>query len=193
VHAVVEPITLELRTLRGVEMRLAPLTTSLAPAMLDAILESGPALSRWMAWWHEGFRLEEAQAFAAFCERGWSDGTHYEFAIQDNAHDYVGSCGLSVNTDALSANLSYWVRSGAAGASIAASASRRVAAWGIGSLGLLRVEVSMATANLASRRVAERAGAQAEGILRNRVRYDGRSYNFALYAFAPDDFHADEM
>jgi hypothetical protein len=49
VRAVVESTTLELRTLRGVEMRLAPLTPSLAPAMLNAILESGPALSRWMA------------------------------------------------------------------------------------------------------------------------------------------------
>lgn len=29
--------------------------------------------------------------------------------------------------------------------------------------------------------------------LRYRVCSDGRSYNFAVYAFAPDDFHADEM
>ena len=175
-------------------MRLTPLTPSLAPAMLDAILESGAELSRWMAWWHEGFRLEEAQAFAAFCERGWSEGTHYEFAIQDDAREYVGSCALSgVRKDALSANLSYWVRSSANGAGVAASAARRVAAWGVGSLGLQRIEVSMATANVASRRVAERAGAQAEGILRNRARYEGRSYNFVLFAFVPEDFHADEM
>ena len=162
--------------------------------MLDAIVESGAELSRWMAWWHGGFRLEEAEAFAAFCERGWLDGTHYEFAIQDTGCDYVGSCALSaVNGDALSANLSYWVRSSATGAGIASSAARRVAAWGVGAVGLRRVEVSMATANVASRRVAERAGAQAEGILRNRGRHAGRSYNFALYAFAPEDFHADEI
>lgn len=190
----VERINLDVRSRGGAEMRLAPLTTSLAPAMLEAILESGAALSRWMAWWHEGFRLEEAEAFAAFCERSWSEGTHYEFAIQDDACDYVGSCALSgVRADSLSANLAYWVRSSASGGGIAASAARRIAAWGVSSLALRRIEVSMATANVASRRVAERAGAQAEGILRNRVRHDGRSYNFALYAFAPEDFHADEM
>lgn len=193
-RTVVEPITLQLRSRRGVELRLSPLTTSLAPAMLDAIVESGAELRRWMAWWHEGFRVEEAEAFASFCEQGWSDGTHYEFAIQDSGCDYVGSCALSgVNNDALSANLAYWVRSSATGAGIAASAARRVAAWGVSALGLRRIEVSMATANLASRRAAERAGAQGEGVLRNRARYAGHSYNFALYAFAPEDFHADEM
>lgn len=190
----IERVTLELSARNGADMRLTPLTTALAPALLDAILASGPALRRWMTWWHEGFELGEAEAFAAFCERGWSEGTHHEFAIQGDACDYIGSCALSgVRRDSLSANLAYWVRTDATGGGVAASAARRVAAWGVSSLGLQRIEVSMATANVASRRVAERAGAQAEGILRNRVRYEGRSYNFALYAFTPEDFHADEL
>jgi RimJ/RimL family protein N-acetyltransferase len=162
---VIERVTLDLRSRKGDAIRLVPLSTSHAPAMLEAILESGADLRRWMAWWNEGFRLEEAEAFARFCERGWSEGSHDEFAIRDDDCDYLGSCALSgVNADTSNANLSYWIRSGSTGA-----------------------------ANVASRRVAERAGAQAEGVLRDWVRVARRSYNFARYAFSPEDFHADEM
>lgn len=170
------------------------LTADLTADLHAAIVQSGPDLRRWMTWWHDGFTEEEARGWVAFCEAGWKAGTHYEFALQQPGEAYVGSCALtSVNAAAGTANLAYWTRSDRAGRGIASRAARRVAAWGVSHLGLRRIELAMATSNVASRRVAERAGAIHESLLRNRVHVRGRSYNYALYSLAPEDFHEDEL
>ena len=189
--ATAEVITLRTR-LR--ELTLTPFTAELARPMQEAILASGDQLSRWMTWWHEGSTEAEALAWAEFCDTAKAAGTHHEFALQTESCPYVGSCALtSVDRTARTANLAYWTRSDYAGRGIASAAARRTAAWGVSALGLRRVEVAMATANVASRRVAERAGALLDGVMRNRVHVRGRSYNFAVYSLSPEDFHADEL
>jgi hypothetical protein len=67
------------------------------------------------------------------------------------------------------ANLGYWVRTSATGHGVATRAARLVAQFGIEKIGLLRVEIVVAIGNIASMRVAEKAGAKREGILRNRL------------------------
>lgn len=101
------------------------------------------------------------------CGAGWKAGTHYEFALQQPEQAYLGSCALaSVDSAAGTANLAYWTQAGHTGRGIASRAARRV---------------------------AERAGAIHEGVPRNRVHVRGRSYNYALYSLAPEDFHEDEL
>jgi ribosomal-protein-serine acetyltransferase len=188
---VVEAVSLQTRLS---DLTLTPFTAELAPPMQEAILASGDQLSRWMTWWHEGFTETEAREWAAFCEAGQAAGTHHEFALQTTDCPYVGSCALSgVDRAAGTANLAYWTRSDYGGRGMASAAARRTAAWGVAALGLQRIEVAMATANLASRRVAERTGAVLDGVMRNRVHVRGKSYNFALYSLSPADFHADEL
>ncbi len=158
-----------------------PLAPDSAEAMHDAIVTSGDALKRWNSWWHPDSTISETSAYIDFCQAGWSAGTHFEFAVQEGEDSYVGSCALTnVDRDAGKANLSYWTRSDHAGRGIASAAARVVAAWGVGELELARIEVAMATANVASRHVAERSGAVFEGVLRNRVKVRGRHYNCAL-------------
>lgn len=173
--------------------RCVPLTDAHLEDLHDAIVQSGRDLARWMLWWHDGFTLDEARQWVTFCENGRFAGTHFEFAVI-RADRYVGSCALTaVNQTAANANLAYWTRSDHAGQHVASHAARAVAAWGVSTLGLRRIEIAMATANVASRRVAERAGGVFEGTLRNRVQVRGRSYNYALYALTPEDFHEDEL
>jgi RimJ/RimL family protein N-acetyltransferase len=173
--------------------RCVPLTIELVDDLHDAIGRSGPDLSRWMGWWHDGFTIDEAHQWIEFCDAGRAAGTHFEFAIS-GSRPYLGSCALTaVDQTAGTANLAYWTRSDHAGQHLASSAARGVAAWGVSALALRRVDIAMATANIPSRRVAERAGGVFEGILRNRVHVRGRSYNYALYALTPEDFHDDEL
>ena len=44
------------------------------------------------------------------------------------------------------------------------------------------------TANAASRAAAAGSGAVAEGALRNKARWSGRSYDMAFFSFVPADF-----
>jgi RimJ/RimL family protein N-acetyltransferase len=50
-----------------------------------------------------------------------------------------------------------------------------------------RVEIAAHPDNVASRRVAEKAGATFEGVMRNRIYMRGRSYPAALYSLVPED------
>lgn len=169
------------------------LTMTIVDDLHDAIVQSGRDLARWMAWWHDGFTIDEARQWVTFCDNGRTAGTHFEFAIT-GARPYLGSCALTgVDQTAGTANLAYWTRSDHAGQHLASRAARAVAAWGVSTLGLRRIDIAMATGNVASRRVAERAGGVFEGTLRNRVHVRGRSYNYALYALTPEDFHEDEI
>ena len=80
------------------------------------------------------------------------------------------------------ANLGYWVRSGATGRGVATAAVRQLYGWGLRHTDLVRFEILIAVENRASRRVAEKAGAHPEGILRNRVLLQGMPHDAAVYS-----------
>ena len=50
-----------------------------------------------------------------------------------------------------------------------------------------RIEIAAIPSNVASRRVAERAGAKFEAVVRNRLVMHGNAYDAALYSIVPAD------
>ncbi|HKI74195.1 MAG TPA: GNAT family protein, partial [Pseudomonadales bacterium] len=63
-----------------------------------------------------------------------------------------------------------------------------LAQFGFDYLRLLRIEIVMSVRNTASRRVAEKAGGQFEGILANRLYLHGEAHDARLYSLTPDLF-----
>jgi RimJ/RimL family protein N-acetyltransferase len=64
---------------------------------------------------------------------------------------------------------------------------RLVARFAFDTLQLSRLEIFARPENVASRRVAEKAGAKFEAIARNRMVQHGRAYDAALYSLIPAD------
>jgi ribosomal-protein-serine acetyltransferase len=62
-----------------------------------------------------------------------------------------------------------------------------LAAFGMERAGLTRIEIMAAAGNLASQRVAEKAGARREGVLRNRYLLHGKLHDAVLYSLIPGD------
>ena len=120
----------------------------------------------------------------------WIEGAEAEnpFVIIDGDGTLVGSCGINGTDDVNKrANLGYWVRSDRTGRGVATSATRVLATHGIEQLGLVRLEIIMSVSNVASRRVAERAGATYEGVLKSRLllhgeRHDAHSFSVTTRA-----------
>jgi RimJ/RimL family protein N-acetyltransferase len=54
-------------------------------------------------------------------------------------------------------------------------------------LGLRRIEIVAAVGNVPSQRVAEKAGASREGVLRNRLLINGESLDAVLFSLVPED------
>lgn len=160
------------------------------PELFTAIHESMPQLSTWMVWAHAGYSMEDTRAFVAKCGSGWEKGEQYSFAIVDvRDGELLGSVGLSaVNRAHGFANLGYWVRARKTRHGVASSATRMAARFGLESLKLNRVELLVPTANAASQRVAEKAGAKREGLLRRRLQLNGVPHDALVYSFVPEDF-----
>jgi RimJ/RimL family protein N-acetyltransferase len=85
------------------------------------------------------------------------------------------------------ANLGYWVRTSAAGRGVASAATVLIAHYGLQVVGLKRIEILADVENLASQRVAEKAGAMREGRLRNRLFHHHEVHDGVLFSLIADD------
>ncbi|PSQ84566.1 MAG: hypothetical protein BRD30_11605 [Bacteroidetes bacterium QH_2_63_10] len=87
-------------------------------------------------------------------------------------------------------NMGYWVQSRATGREVATTAVQLVARTGFEEGGLRRLECLLSVHHEASQRVAEKAGAQREGLLRRCLRVRGRVDDAFLCGMLPDDLTA---
>jgi len=152
----------------------------------NAVRESIPALAPWLAWCHEGYTMEEARQYIQAQDKWWSEGAVYSFAVlHQEMGTFCGGCLLNhVNTGDRFANLAYWVRSSWTGKGIATAAARLVTGFGFEHLGLNRAEIVVAKENVASIRVAEKAGAKREGNLRRRITVRDKVYDAILFSLS---------
>lgn len=137
----------------------------------------------WLPWCHPGYALPEAEAWAAKQPPLRGRGEEFNFVITDATGRFLGGCGLNqLNALHRSANLGYWVRSSAAGAGVAPAAVVALARWAFANTALERLEILAATANRRSQRVAEKAGAVREGVLRRRLQLHGVAHDAVVYS-----------
>lgn len=154
------------------------------PALFAAVQESAQELRRWMTWCHPHYSLADSTAFITSRAAQWEAGQEYSFVIYSlEQNEFLGSVGLSrVDRVHRFANLGYWVRSGCTGQGIASVAVRQAAEFAFKQLALHRVELIVALGNHPSKRVAEKAGAKLEGVLKRRIVLGAETHDAASYA-----------
>jgi RimJ/RimL family protein N-acetyltransferase len=85
-------------------------------------------------------------------------------------------------------HIGYWMTAEARGRGLTTAALRALSRWGIEDLGLGRVELVTDPENIASQRVAEKAGFQREGILRSMLlSRDGSRRDGVMFSLLPDE------
>lgn len=171
------------------ELCVRPYRSDDAAALCVAVRESVDSLSRWLDWCDRHYGLADAERWIAVCADGWRSGEQYTFAAFEAATArFVGAVGINQrNRLHHVASIGYWTRESARGRAIAARVARHVARFGFDRLGLARLEILAANDNLASRRTAERIGAQFEGMQRHRLRIGNASVDAAMYSLIPGD------
>lgn len=171
------------------EIVVRPYRTEDIPALYEAARESIPELSAWMPWCHADYSIAETRSFILSRAEAWARDAEYGFGVFDKKSGrFLGGVGLNfVNRNHDMANLGYWVRSSATGRGVAAKATRLVARFGLERLGFQRLEILAATGNVASQRVAEKAGAVKEAVLRKRLRLHGKPVDGVLYSLVVED------
>jgi RimJ/RimL family protein N-acetyltransferase len=133
---------------------------------------------------------EDARAYIELCRIGWRQGSPSNFAIVE-AGVPVGAIGVRWldGLDAGSAEVGYWMSPDARGRGLCSRALRLVSRWVLEEAGALRLQLRADEVNVASNRVAEKAGFTREGVLRSS-RYNarlGRRVDFVMYSLLPGE------
>jgi RimJ/RimL family protein N-acetyltransferase len=123
-----------------------------APAIAEAC--SDPSIAQWIPV-PRPYPVDEASRYVDLTARWWQSGEQFVLCVarQDEA---IGSISLRLDRDRPS--IGYWLASSARGRGIMTAVVERLVAWAYEALDLEEVWIFVQPANLASRRVAERAG-----------------------------------
>jgi RimJ/RimL family protein N-acetyltransferase len=178
----------DIRLTDGV-ITLHPYQVSDIDSLYEAARESISGMSEWMPWCHPDYSIEESRTWIESQPDKWEKGEEYNFAIFYNTGgSYLGGCGLRVFDRNIGiANLGYWVRTSQTKKGIATAATLLLTRFAFNELRLNRVEITVAVDNQASRRVAEKAGATKEGILRNKVTKNDTPCDAVMFSLIPQD------
>jgi RimJ/RimL family protein N-acetyltransferase len=166
-------------------IRLEPLTQAHVPAFVELIQEE--AIQR--------FTLVPSSADEAFVrswlkryEDGWDDGSRAGFAANDRAGTFLAFAAIvDLDLDAREGEIGYLTAPAARGQGVAARSVRLLTDWGFEQLGLERLELHIDSDNVASERVAERAGYRRDGVLRSKHFKEGRRADLAVWSRLPTD------
>ena len=168
---------------------LRPPVLADAEAICAAVRESIADVSPWAPWCHPAYSIDDTRDWLATLPDAWARGTDYDFAVLDRRDGaLLGGFALNqFNTVNRFANLGYWTRTSRTGQGTAPAAARLVARFGFESLGLGRIEIVAAVGNTASQRVAEKAGATREGVVRRRQVVRDRVYDSVLFSLLAEE------
>ena len=163
------------------------------PKMHAAVNESLGELTPWMPWPKEHRTVEDSEASV---RRAWANFVAREdlmlLLLLKGTETLVGSSGLHrIDWGVPKFEIGYWCRTRFAGQGYVTEAVRGISAFAFEALGARRLEIRCDSRNLPSARVAERAGFQLEGELRNNeLDTSGHLRNTLVYAMIPEEYEA---
>ena len=134
--------------------------------------------------WHGSTLGTREDLLAALARRrDWTIGDHASWALVGGG-ELLGSISVHrIDRDQDDAEIGYWIVPAGRGRGLAARAAATACRWAFADLGLHRIQLFHAVENVASARVAEKAGFTCEGRLRQSHRYgDGVRHDELLWA-----------
>jgi RimJ/RimL family protein N-acetyltransferase len=154
-------------------------------AMHAAVMESLEELRVWMPWARAPRSLDTAEARCREATAKWHAREELDFCFFSKADgELVGTGGLhTIDWTLPRFEIGYWVRTPCRGKGLATEATRALADMARGALGAVRLEITSDARNTASRKVAEKAGFELEGIRRKSRRdVGGELADSCMYA-----------
>jgi RimJ/RimL family protein N-acetyltransferase len=142
-------------------------------------LVDDPENRRWLPKLPDPYTPADAAEYIAGARIRLTEGTGATLAIV-LAGTVAGSVFLRVD-GGQAGEIGYWVGAPARGRGVATAATRALCGFGVRALGLRRIELNAAVGNVASRRVAEKAGFELEGVRRAWQVLGGVPTDFAVY------------
>lgn len=158
-----------------------------ARSIIDALGDE--EISRWIQVIPFPYTNADATEFLSMAASLRASGVGTHLAIENAASGrFLGLISLlDLDPEQRHATAGYWVAREARGRGVATSALRLVSDWAFEVLAVERLELTTAVDNVASRRVAEKAGYRLEGIMRSHMKTRTGRRDSTLYSLLPTD------
>ncbi len=173
------------------EVTLRPWSDDDADALVRRV--NDPDVALFLDLIPQPYTRADAHEWFALSAEGWRTGTSATFAIHvDGSEGPVGGIGVRFlsELDEGGAEVGYWVGADVRGRGIATTATRAVARWAFDAVpALARLQLRADVQNVASNRVAEKAGFTREGVLRAQrfnVRM-GKRVDFVMWSLLREE------
>ncbi len=158
-------------------------------ALREATVSSYEHLRRFMAWARAEQSVEEAEAVVRQARGRWLLATDFTLGLfAPGGGEVWGGCGFHLREGPLServAEIGMWIRASRAGQGLATDALRALLRWGFTEWPWERLSWRCDSRNLASIRVAEKAGMRREGVLvGNAIAADGVRRDTVCFALS---------
>jgi RimJ/RimL family protein N-acetyltransferase len=164
--------------LRDGDLVLRPPTRADVPAIVEACQDAD--LVRFIPGFPSPYRKSDAKAWLAR-----KAGPARTFLIVDSETDrLLGAIEVRV---AETGSIGYWVRADARGRDVATRATKLLARWALTKGGVERLELTTDVDNVASQRVAEKAGFTREGVLRAHLKLGKSRRDSVMFSLLPGD------
>lgn len=170
--------------LRDEQLLLRPWREDDAAAVYEACQD--PEILHWIPVIPRPYTEQDALAFVT----GEVDRGPYQFAIEEDGHP-IGSIGMKVDEQRRTGHIGYWCARDARGRGAMTRALRLLCRYAIDDLALERLELFTDPDNLASQRVAGKAGFRREGTLRSHLPHpDARRRDSVMFSLLPGELVA---
>jgi RimJ/RimL family protein N-acetyltransferase len=169
----------------GDGLLLRPWHTKDAPAVYAAFQD--PLMHQWHI--RSADSEEEVAGWITQWRSGWKDEREAHWAVADaDTGELLGRVALrAILLGDGCAEVAYWTVPAARGRGVAVRAATTLSRWALDEVGLHRLELSHATANQASCRVAVKAGFLAEGTRRSALLHADGWHDMHLHARVQGD------
>jgi RimJ/RimL family protein N-acetyltransferase len=133
--------------------------------------------------------IERTASWVTARAQAMEDGRDASFAIVDaSSGELLGSIGVERSSDDPGiGSIGYWLFASARSKGVMTRALQLISAWAFAEMDLVRLEVTVHEPNIASQRVAEKAGYQREGLMRSIAVQHGRRVDLIMFARLADD------
>jgi RimJ/RimL family protein N-acetyltransferase len=165
--------------LRDGDLLLRPPTEADVPAVTAACQDE--ELSRFLPGFPNPYRAQDAREWIA--SRNAAEAVK-DFLIVDASGNVLGAVGVRLGGIG---SIGYWIAKEARGQGVATRATRLLSRWALTEGGVQRLELTTHVDNVASQRVAEKAGFTREGILRAHTALPEGRRDAVMFSLLPDE------
>jgi RimJ/RimL family protein N-acetyltransferase len=169
--------------LRHEDLLLRPPTDADVPAIVDACQD--PELSRFIPGFPSPYTEKDARNWLA--SRPKEDVSRTLLIVDQESGRLYGAIEVRLGEIG---SIGYWIAKEARGRGVATRATQLLARWAVTEGGVERLELTTHPENVASQRVAEKAGFTREGVLRGHTRFREGRRDSVIFSLLPGDLEA---